>query len=139
MFRNTFCMIIVFVAFSGCGSEPRVVEDAANLNVDFDWTEKSRCSTVSPPITVANVPQQTRYLKVTIKDLDMPSYNHGGGEFPYNGSSIIREAAISSYYRGPPPPYGVVHSYELTVQALGPDRKLVLGQGKKVNRYPPER
>lgn len=121
------------IALSGCSSIP-VADNAAKLEVSFSWTAKSGCSPVSPPITVANVPGNAKYLKVTMVDLDKPSYNHGGGEISYRGVQDIPEGTLKSY-DGPCPPMGS-HSYEITVHALDADKKLIIGQGKSIRKYP---
>jgi phosphatidylethanolamine-binding protein (PEBP) family uncharacterized protein len=49
-----------------------------------------------------------------MKDLDAPTYPHGGGSIAYNGQSQIGRGAFS--YQGPCPPQGQ-HSYQWTVEA----------------------
>jgi hypothetical protein len=124
------CSILAFV---GCNSSP-VSDQASTLAVDFGWTEKSGCSSISPPIKVTDIPEETKYLKVTMADLDMPTYDHGGGEFTYNGTSTITEGTLKAY-NGPCPPPGTEHTYEITVQALSADKKLVIGRGKAIKKF----
>jgi phosphatidylethanolamine-binding protein (PEBP) family uncharacterized protein len=126
-------IVCLLIAIWACDS-PKVAENASTLAVDFEWTEKSGCSSISPPITVTNIPQETKYLRVVMVDLDYVVYNHGGGDISYNGSAIIKEGALKSY-AGPCPP-DVVHSYKITVQALSADKKLILGHGYAVRKYP---
>jgi phosphatidylethanolamine-binding protein (PEBP) family uncharacterized protein len=135
MLIRTFLVVCTLIAVCACNS-PRVTDNATTLPIAFEWTEKSGCSNISPSITVTNIPQETKYLRVIMVDLDMPAYNHGGGEVYYNGSAttIIKEGALESY-AGPCPPIGT-HSYEITVQALSADKKLILGHGKAVRKFP---
>jgi phosphatidylethanolamine-binding protein (PEBP) family uncharacterized protein len=67
-------------------------------------------------------------------DLSMLTFDHGGGEVSYDGSTITKEGALESYI-GPCPP-GVTHSYQFTVQALGADKKCILGHGAAVRKFP---
>lgn len=127
-------LLIVMSVISGCNKPPNSAKEVA-LKVEFQWTENSSCKGQSPPIKVLDIPENTKFLKVNMIDLDMPAVKHGGGEVPYAGSSKIEEGALSSYY-GPCPLPGSVHSYEITVQALASDNKTVIGQGKAIRKYP---
>lgn len=133
MIKRTLIMAIGVIAFYGCNST-KISEDASPLNVSFEWTKKSACSTTSPLILVTNIPKETKFLKVEMVDLDMPTYDHGGGEVSYDGSNTIKEGALKTY-AGPCPPPGVEHSYEITVKALSADKKLILGHGKAIRKF----
>lgn len=85
------------------------------LGVDFAWTSADRGATRSPAFTVTNVPAGTATLEFEMVDLDVPTYNHGGGTVAYAGSPEIPAGAFS--YRGPNPPSGS-HRYRWTVEAL---------------------
>jgi phosphatidylethanolamine-binding protein (PEBP) family uncharacterized protein len=130
---SIFFIACTVIAVCACDS-PKVADNPSTLGVDFEWTKKSACSSISPPITVRNIPQETKYLRVMMVDLDYAAYDHGGGEVSYNGSAIIMEGALASY-AGPCPP-GVTHSYQITVQALSADKKLIFGRGYAVRKYP---
>ncbi len=123
------CIILIL---HGCDTP--VAEDAVVLTVEFEWTEKSECSRISPPITVRNIPKETRHLQVLMADLDMPTYDHGGGVVAYDGVGAIPEGALDSY-GGPCPGPGVEHTYEMTVHALDEEKTLVIGLGKAVRKY----
>jgi phosphatidylethanolamine-binding protein (PEBP) family uncharacterized protein len=127
-----FFIVCVFILVSGC-TEIEVPDNAVTLDVNFEWTKESGCSNVSPPISVTNIPKNTKYLKVSMKDLDFMNMDHGGCEVPYTGTNTISEGALSTYL-GPCPER--IHSYEITVQALSADKKLILGHGKAVRKYP---
>jgi phosphatidylethanolamine-binding protein (PEBP) family uncharacterized protein len=74
---------------------------------------------------------------VGLVDLDLPAFDHGGGFAPYTGSNIIPAGAVEGSYKGPSPPHGVIHRYEITVEALdAKDRTLAIG--RRTHRYPPE-
>lgn len=133
MKHNLALTSIAALLIAGCTSLP-AAENAANLSVDVSWTADSRCSRTSPPIKVGNIPAGTKYLKVRMVDLNLPSYNHGGGEVEYSGNGTISEGALKSF-KGPCPP-GETHNYEITVQAINADKSLMLGQGKTTRPYP---
>src|SRR5215472_14750214 len=81
-----------------------------NFAIDFTWQGSAACfDPKSPPFKVTGVPAGTRTLRFAMKDLDAPSYPHGGGSVPYNGQSEIERGAFS--YKGPCPPQGQ-HSYQ---------------------------
>jgi len=125
------CIVCIFILFSACTEE--VPKNAITLDVNFEWTKESRCSNVSPPITVNNIPEETKYLRVKMVDLDLSRMDHGGSEVPYTGLKTINEGAILPFL-GPCP--SETHSYEITVQALSADKKFILGHGKAVRKYP---
>lgn len=127
-----FYIVCVFILVSGCTEVP---DNAIKLDVNFEWTKESPCSNVSPPITVNNIPEETKYLRVSMVDLDLFRMDHGGCEVPYTGLKTISEGAILPFL-GPCP--SETHSYEITVQALSADKKLILGHGKAVRKYPAE-
>ncbi len=109
------------------------------LEVSFSWDGIRKCTGISPEIHVANIPADTVSFKVTLKDLDVPDYNHGGGIVPNDGSGIIPKKALKAdfglknRYKGPCPPMGA-HNYEFTVIALDKNGK-VLAEGKAVQPF----
>ncbi len=137
MIKRRLAIVLCIFSIYGCNST-KVAENAELLDVNFEWTKVSVCSSISPAILITNIPQETKFLKVEMVDLDMPMYDHGGGEVVYAGSDIISEGSLKSY-SGPCPPAGVEHSYEITVPPLNPAKKLILGQGKKMKKFKMER
>jgi len=118
---------------AGCQS----TQEAANvtrLGVDFSWEDTSRCSSKSPAFTITSVPQQTDQLRFKMKDLNVPSFNHGGGTVEYSGANQVPAGAFS--YTGPCPPGGS-HNYEFTVEAIDTDTATVIARGKAVRAFPP--
>lgn len=136
MKKGALIVALCIFAIYGCNST-EVSENASELIVNFEWTETSACSSISPAILITNIPQETKFLKAEMVDLDLPTYDHGGGEVAYDGSNTIKEGALKSY-AGPCPPPGVEHSYEITVQALSADKKLILGIGKTIRKFKKE-
>jgi len=109
-------------------------QDVAALDVDFSWEPEHRCSGKSPEIRVAGVPEGTRLLKVTLVDLDVTFWNHGGGTVNNDGSGVIPAGALKSGYNGPCPPSGS-HRYEFTVDAVD-EQGRTIGTGKKMKKFP---
>ncbi|MBO6578636.1 hypothetical protein [Thalassospira sp.] len=110
-------------------------ENMASLDVSFDWHGTSACSTKSPAFIISNIPADTASLRFKMVDLDVPTYNHGGGAIDYSGSSEIPAGAFS--YKGPCPPSGS-HDYRFTVTALNADGSLILGKGEETQAFPPK-
>ena len=127
-----FIIVCVFILVSGCTEE--VPDNAVTLDVHFEWTKDSPCSNLSPPITVNNIPEETKYLRVSMVDLNLYRMDHGGGDVPYTGLKTISEGAILPFLG--PCPEGPHSFYEITVQALSADKNLILGHGIAVRRYP---
>jgi phosphatidylethanolamine-binding protein (PEBP) family uncharacterized protein len=108
---------------------------SSRFAVDFGWQGTAPCfDPKSPPFTLSGVPNGTKVLRFSMKDLDAPTYPHGGGSVPYHGQSQIDRGAFS--YQGPCPPQGQ-HSYQWTVEAQdGDGRTLAVA---RVTRKFPER
>jgi len=75
----------------------------------------------SPNFTLTDVPAGTVTLRFAMADLDKPSFHHGGGTVGYRGQPEVPCGAFASGFVGPAPPPGEVHTYEFTIQALGPN------------------
>ena len=130
--RKGMAVVLVFFLM-GCAAGT-VAPDAVELGVDFSWEGVKRCSKISPKIRVAGVPAGTVTLKVKLKDLDVPRWNHGGGSIAYDGSGIIPAGALKSAYNGPCPPSGS-HRYQFSVKALD-NEGVVIGMGKAMRTFP---
>lgn len=86
--------------------------DASAFSMSFRW-----CGLGSPVFSLNGVPKGTTTLQFHMVDLDVPSYNHGGGTVAYKGQSTIACGALTNY--SPPSPPSGSHSYQITVTALG--------------------
>ena len=92
-----------------------IAEVPAKFAVDFSWEGTASCfDPKSPPFTLSGVPAETKRLRFAMKDLDAPSYPHGGGTVPYQGQNNIGRGAFA--YQGPCPPQGQ-HRYQWTIDA----------------------
>ncbi len=128
------CVAAVFAGvLVGCVT----LKDAPNmapLNVSWEWKPSDNCTKQSPAFTIASIPADTKTLDFKMVDLDVPSFNHGGGTVAYSGSGSIPAGAF--LYTGPCPPSGV-HRYEFTVTAINAAGDTALGRGKAVRTFPP--
>jgi phosphatidylethanolamine-binding protein (PEBP) family uncharacterized protein len=106
-----------------------------NLDVKFDWNNTSACSSISPAFDITNVPAETKILKFTMTDLNVPTFHHGGGTVTYMGEANIPAGSFT--YTGPCPPSGT-HKYRFRVVALNEDASLVLGKGEFTQEFPPK-
>ena len=107
------------------------------LAVNFEWAGGG-LSSPNPEIKITNPPAGTAFFKVQMTDLDMTSFDHGGGTVPStikNGMATIEQGSLKGY-RGPEPPAAQSHRYMIKVFALNKDQTLVLGEGKAVRSYP---
>ena len=130
-----FKWLVIFssLLFFGCVSA-QVSPNAVNLTIKFSWKGVKKCSSYSPKIRVSNIPAGTKSFQVKLKDFDAPSWNHGGGKVPNNGSGIIPAGALKSGYNGPCPPSGS-HRYQFTVNAIDKEG-IIIGIGKAVKKFP---
>ncbi len=126
--------LIAAAALSGCLGTTEDAATVAPMGVDFAWTEADRCATASPAFTVSGVPAGTATLRFRMKDLDVPTYNHGGGSVDWSGQDGVPQGAFN--YKGPCPPSGA-HDYEWTVEAIDASGGTVIGRGKAVRAFPP--
>src|SRR5690348_17118382 len=107
----------------------------ANFAADFTWEGTASCfDPKSPPFTLSGVPAGTKRLRFVMKDLDAPSYPHGGGTVPFAGQSRIERGAFT--YQGPCPPQGQ-HRYQWTIDAQdGASKTLATAMATK--NFPPK-
>ncbi|HEY7609297.1 MAG TPA: YbhB/YbcL family Raf kinase inhibitor-like protein [Alphaproteobacteria bacterium] len=114
-------------------SAPGATWAQSPLTVDFSWAGTPACGTKPPAFKLTGIPAGTKKLRFAMKDLDVPSFNHGGGTVDYAGSGNI--AAGAFLYTGPCPPGGV-HRYQWTVQALDAAGR-VIAAGQATKPFPP--
>ncbi|MCA3421318.1 MAG: phospholipid-binding protein [Roseomonas sp.] len=130
--RRSALVICSTLLISGCAAP-----ESANLvplEVDFSWQGTSPCTTTPPAFEIRGIPAETRNLSISLVDLNVPSFNHGGGRVSYSGGSSVPAGAFT--YRGPCPPMGSTHRYEFTVSALDGNGR-VIGRGRAVRPFPP--
>lgn len=102
--------------------------DASAFSMNFRW-----CGLGSPVFSLSGVPKGTTTLQFHMVDLDVPSYNHGGGKVPYKGQASVPCGALNNY--SPPSPPSGSHSYQITVTAFGPGNAN-LGTATSTRKFP---
>lgn len=102
--------------------------DASALSMSFRW-----CGSGSPVFSLSRVPKGTTTLQFHMVDLNVPSFNHGGGTVAYDGQSTVPCGALTNYT--PPSPPSGSHSYQITVTALG-EGNTELGTATFMRKFP---
>lgn len=79
------------------------------------------------------MPEGTRFIRFRLVDLDVPTYNHGGGVVVWAGETQVARGAFR--YKSPCPPNGA-HTYEWTATAQSRRGGGVLATAKVRRTYP---
>ncbi len=134
----TLAALLILTA--GCANSPdqiKIPGDAAEMTVEFSWEGIEACTHDSPEIRVSPVPEGTADLRVKLKDISLPAWNHGGGKVRHDGSGVIPAGALKLGYNGPCPTSGR-HEYEFSVMAVDADGAII-GFGKARQPFPPKK
>jgi phosphatidylethanolamine-binding protein (PEBP) family uncharacterized protein len=95
-------MIVVFI-LEGCMTTKIGANlDAGTIGVEFTFQRENMCFGPSPRIMLTNLPSATRHLKVSLRDLDHPGADHGGGDLKNFSATLIPSGALKAY-QGPCP------------------------------------
>lgn len=137
LFPAVLLMLTIGCASNQNQNQIKIPKDAAEMTVDFSWEGIKACTHESPEIRVSDVPDGTAELRVRLKDIDIPAWNHGGGNVTYDGSGIIPAGTLALGYNGPCPPGGR-HKYEFSVMAVDAGG-VIIGFGKARRPFPPEK
>jgi hypothetical protein len=86
--------------------------DASAFSMSFRW-----CGSGSPVFSLSGVPKGATTLQFHMVDLNVPSFNHGGGTVAYSGQLTVACGALTNYT--PPSPPSGSHSYQITATAFG--------------------
>ncbi len=133
-------LTVVLIQGAGCAGHPdriKIPKDAARMAVEFSWEGILACTHESPEIQVSDIPDGTTELRVKLKDIDIPAWNHGGGKVMHDDSGIIPAGALNIGYNGPCPPSGR-HKYEFSVMAVNAEG-VIIGFGKARRSFPPKK
>ena len=93
---------------------------ASDFAISFEWGDIPLCTSGQPNLVpnprfvLSHVPEGTKFIEFTMTDLNVPSYDHGGGTVDYTGEDIIEPGAFR--YKSPCPPGGS-HRYQWTAVA----------------------
>ncbi len=116
--RSQF-LAAVGVALVSMGGLPST---ALAMGLNFSWAGVTSCGSSPPAFALSGVPHGTARLDFNMVDLNVPTYQHGGGSVAYRGNNKIQAGSFS--YTGPCPPSGQ-HIYRFTVQALDASGKVL--------------
>lgn len=113
---------------------------AAEMSLSFkNWGGIPLCTTGSPnrvgnpEFVLKGVPKGTNKLVFKLTDLDVRSYNHGGGSVKIKQGGTVKIPAGSFKYKSPCPPSGK-HTYEWSVSAKNGGKTLAKSKARK--KYP---
>ena len=108
------------------------------FSINFDWGDIRLCTSGTPFIvdnpafTLKDLPATTSKIRFKLVDLNVPSYNHGGGTISYSGQTTIARGAFR--YKSPCPPDGP-HTYQWSATAINPAGKAI-AIAKAKRKYP---
>ncbi|WP_421702081.1 hypothetical protein [Aliiroseovarius sp.] len=106
----------------------------AEFTISFDWGDIPLCTTGrpgkvdNPRFVIKDLPEGTTRIVFRLKDLDVPSYNHGGGKVTVNADGVIEPGAFR--YKSPCPPGGS-HTYEWTAKAQAGSKTLATAKARR--------
>lgn len=111
---------------------------AADFSFSFSWGDIKRCTSgnpntvFNPKFVIKNLPAGTSQVQFRLKDLNAPSYNHGGGRVSITNSGTVPSNVFK--YKSPCPPGGQ-HTYEWTAIARDANGKK-LATARAQRKYP---
>lgn len=104
------------------------------MQLSFSWGDIPLCTSgrpgvvPNPAFTLSEVPDGTEWVNFRMTDLDVPTYDHGGGRVAVTGDGTVTPGAFS--YRSPCPP-GQVHTYEWVAEAVGGGKVLAVARAER--------
>jgi hypothetical protein len=122
--------VVMIGALIGAAALPST---ASAMGLSFSWSGTTACGSSPPAFTLSGVPKGTSQLAFNMVDLNLPSFQHGGGSIAYHGNNRIPGGSFS--FTGPCPPSGQ-HTYQWTVKALDANGK-VLATASASRPFPP--
>jgi phosphatidylethanolamine-binding protein (PEBP) family uncharacterized protein len=136
--RNTLLCILTGMLLVATMVTTSFAED---FSIAFEWGDIPLCTSGSPnrvpnpEFVLSGVPEGTKTISFRLTDLDVPSYDHGGGTVEYSGQDVIESGAFK--YQSPCPPSGS-HTYEWKAYAKNKKGFFAkkLGTAKAKKEYP---
>ena len=110
---------------------------SAEMTISFKWGNIPNCTSgnpnrvANPEFVLKGVLNGTTKIVFKMTDLNVPSYNHGGGSLKISGSGKIPSGAFK--YKSPCPPNGA-HTYEWS--AIAKSGSKTLAKAKARRKYP---
>lgn len=121
----------IFIVCSCTGE----TENLPTIGVEFEWQAIDFGSSENPEIRLTGVPEGTKRFYVGLVDLNISTYDHGGGFVGNDGSGVIARGAVKGNYSGPAPWLpDMVHDYEITVKAYDENEKMI-ASGQMVKKF----
>ncbi|MDG1529973.1 MAG: hypothetical protein P8Q99_01340 [Paracoccaceae bacterium] len=112
---------------------------AEAFEFQFNWKGLKSCTSgnpntvKNPNFSLKDVPAGTKFIRFKLTDLNVPSYNHGGGVVAYNGQKSIAPGTFK--YKSPCPPNGV-HTYQWSATAQKRKNGGKIATAKSNRKYP---
>ena len=132
--RATTTWLLALAAVATLAAPSPLCAQTGGFTVDFSWEGTAACfDPKSPPFSLSGVPAGTQRLTFAMKDLDAPSFPHGGGTVAFSRPTQVGRGAFS--YKGPCPPSGQ-HTYQWTVEAQDQAGK-TLATATVAKKFPP--
>jgi phosphatidylethanolamine-binding protein (PEBP) family uncharacterized protein len=95
----------------------------------WDFVEKSRgADAPSPEIVLTGLPKEACRVTFTMRDLDRPAIDHGGGGMKFEKGTeklVVPTGKLKRGYNGPRPPSGETHKYALTAKIYEENDKVL--------------
>ena len=133
--KRIFCLTTFALLFL---TTPALADE---FKLTFEWGDIPLCTNGNPNVVpnpqfvLSNVPEKTKFISFSLKDLDSPQYNHGGGKIEYTGNNVIEPGVFK--YKSPCPP-SWIHRYVWTATAKEKDSFFggTLAKAKAMKKYP---
>ncbi len=109
----------------------------AEFRISFGWGDIPSCTSGrpnrvgSPAFVLRGLPEGTTQVTFKLVDLDVPTYNHGGGKVKVDQDGQLPFGAFK--YKSPCPPNGV-HTYEWRATAKAGRKVLATATARR--KYP---
>lgn len=122
------------LAILAAGLIPAAAFAEETMQLSFTWGDIPLCTSGRPNIVpnpafvLTGVPAGTERVAFRMTDLDVPTYNHGGGSAPVTGDATVAPGAFT--YKSPCPP-GMVHTYEWVAEAIGGGKVLATARAER--------
>ena len=117
-------LLLVFalsMTLAGCGTRDTSSQNEG-MWVEVNFSDRHRCSRISPEISIYNPPAGTKYYEVRISQRGNPDRYLAGVRWNFGGlnsdnADVIPEGGLGTSYRGPCPTGGAPTSYRFIVYA----------------------
>lgn len=131
--RSLGAALLPFCALAwlaGCAGQEKPQAQSGEMIIGVEIRPVHRCSRISPEMTVAYAPKGTKFYKVRLVEYgDGGERFIGGGEWADDGSGLIPEGALTTYYMGPCPPEGQSREYAYIISAMSVEGQTPLATG----------